>query len=124
MPARRILTAADRVWNRACYREGSGLRDGDRALGALLLVNGYIMNGGVTHAFDLEPDALAEGIAGYEFFGLHDLVDIIKSYRGDEEECNARYYALEGRGGNRVVDAFKAMFEQHPEWFAPVGADD
>lgn len=118
---RRQLTDADRVWNRACYREGANLREGDRALGALLLVNGYIMNGGVGHAFDLESAELAEGIAGYEYFGLHDLVAVIKPHSGEEEaEYDARYYALEGRGGHRIQDAFREMYSRHPERFAPV----
>jgi len=51
MPARRKLTDADRVWNRACYREGTDLREGDLALAALIRVDGYIQNGGVGHAF-------------------------------------------------------------------------
>ena len=125
MPARRQLTAADHVWNRACYREGENLREGDRALGALLVVNGYIMNGGVGHAFDLDPAELAEGIAGFKYFGLHDLVAIIKPHGGeDENDYNTRYYALEGRGGNRVREAFDLMFRLHPERFAPLSTPE
>lgn len=123
MPRRLQLTDADRVWNRACYREGTDLRDGDRALGALLLVNGYIQNGGVGHAFDLDPSELKEGIAGFGFFGLHDLAAIIKPHRGDDEhEYNSRYYALDGHGGNRIREAFDEMFSRHPERFAPIGS--
>ena len=40
MPRRLQLTDADRVWNRACYREGTDLRDGDR----------QVRGGGVPHA--------------------------------------------------------------------------
>ena len=81
------------VWNRACYREGKSLRKGDVALGALLLVYGYIMNGSVTHAFDLSPEELADGIAGYRFFDLDELAAVIKPHRGEEEaEYNKRYY--------------------------------
>jgi hypothetical protein len=70
--------AESRVWNRAIDQEGPDLREGDRALGALLLVNGYIQNGGVGHAFDLTPDELAEGIKGYEYFGSHEMAEVIK----------------------------------------------
>src|SRR5258708_2276929 len=119
MPARRQLTDADRVWNRACYREGSDLREGDRALGALLLVDGYIQNGGVGHAFDLTPQELAEGIQGYKFFGLEELAAIIKPHRGEEEaEYNARYYQFTKRPC-RIWAKFEEFFREHPERFAP-----
>jgi hypothetical protein len=120
MPARRKLTDADRVWNRACYREGAGLREGDLALGALLLVDGYVQNGGVCHAFDLADDELAKGIKGYEFFGLHELVAIIKPHRGDEEaQFNARYYAFTKRPC-QIRAKVEAMYKEHPERFAPI----
>ncbi|HEY7116521.1 MAG TPA: hypothetical protein VH475_08045 [Tepidisphaeraceae bacterium] len=121
MPARRLLTDADRVWNRACYREGTNRREGDLALGALLLVDGYIQNGGVTHAFDLTPEELAEGIIGYEFFGLHEMAAVIKPHRGEQEaEFNKRYHAFT-RGDNLIIKKFQQMFREHPERFAPVG---
>jgi hypothetical protein len=114
------MTDADRVWNRAAYREGADLRHGDRALGALLLVDGYIQNGGVCHAFDLTAEELGEGIAGYEFFGLHDLVAIIKPHDGEDEgEYNKRYYESVNRD-IRVRERFEEMFRQHPERFAPL----
>jgi len=121
MPARRKLTDADRVWNRACYREGTDLREGDLALAALIRVDGYIQNGGVGHAFDLTPEELAEGIKGYEFFGLHELAAVIKPHRGEEEaELNKRYYRFTGRD-NLIIAKFREMFREHPERFAPLG---
>ncbi|HEY7116807.1 MAG TPA: hypothetical protein VH475_09485 [Tepidisphaeraceae bacterium] len=120
MPARRQLTDADRVWNRACYREGANLREGDLALGALLLVDGYIQNGGVGHAFDLPPHELAEGIKGYEYFGLHEMAAVIKPHRGEEEaQYDARYYAFTGRP-DQIRAKFEAMYSEHPERFAPI----
>jgi hypothetical protein len=121
MTVRRLLTDADHVWNRACYREGSNFREGDRALGALLLVDGYIQNGGVGHAFDLTPEELNEGIEGYKFFGLNELAAIIKPHRGEEEaDYNARYYAFTKRP-NQIRAKFDAMYREHPERFAPLG---
>lgn len=122
MAFKRQLTDAQRVWNRACFHDGHDLREGDRALEAVLLVNGYIFNGGVGHAFDLEPEQLARGIAGYEYFGLHDLVAIIKPHRGEDEHVyNTRYYELDGRRGKgRIMEAFEKMFQEHPERFAPL----
>jgi hypothetical protein len=121
MTVRRQLTDADRVWNRACYREGTNLREGDRALGSLLLVHGYIQNGGVGHAFDLTPEELKEGIKGYKFFGLDELAAVIKRHSGEEEAVyNARYYAFTKRP-NEIRAKFEAMYREHPERFAPVG---
>jgi hypothetical protein len=119
MPARRQMTDANHVWNRACYREGTNLREGDFALRALLLVDGCIQNGGVAHAFDLTPDELTEGIRGYEFFGLHEMADVIKAYCGDEEESNSRYYHFT-RDQCMITKKFEEMFREHPERFAPL----
>jgi len=121
MPARRKLTDADQVWNRACYREGNHLREADTALGALLLVHGYIMNGGVCHAFDLDPEELTEGLKGYTYFALHDLHAIIMPHEGDKEgEYNTRYYDFFRGQKDPIVDRFNQMFRDHPERFAPL----
>jgi len=118
---RRKLTDADRVWNRACYREGTELHEGDLALGALLLVDGYIQNGGVGHAFDLGPEELAAGLAGYKYFGLHELAALITPHPGEQEvEYNRRYYEFTNRD-NAINAKFEEMFREHPERFAPLG---
>jgi hypothetical protein len=118
--ALRRLSEADRVWNRACFREGNNLREGDVALGALLVVHGYIMNGGVGHAYDLDPDELAAGVGGYKFFGLDDLVAVIKAHGGkDESKYDARYHELAGQD-NLIVRRFEEMFRKNPEKFAPL----
>jgi hypothetical protein len=123
MPARRQLTDADRVWDRACYREESNLREGDFALAALILIDGYIQNGGVGHAFDLTPDELAEGIKGYECFGLREMAEIIKPRRGEQEAYyNSRYYRFT-RGEDMIIKKFQEMFREHPERFAPLGEE-
>ena len=57
----RMLSDADRIWNRACFGkpDGSALR-GDRALAALLLFHKLAMNGGLLHPFEcLLPRELA-----------------------------------------------------------------
>jgi hypothetical protein len=70
------------VWNRAldAYRGCENLGRGDRALAALLLAHGQVMNGGVFHTIEtmqrddladfFRKDALDKAVAGYEFFGL------------------------------------------------------
>lgn len=83
------LSKAARVWNRACSTgDDSSLHAGDRALRNLLLVHGYVMNGGVFHALDcLSREELAAGVAGYRFFGFDELAALIQSSpsAGDEE---------------------------------------
>lgn len=114
-------TDADRVWNRACYCEGTDLREGDLALAALILVDAFIQNGGVGNAFELTPEQLAEGIKGYAFFGLGEMAAIIKPHRGEEEaEYNKRYYRFTAPD-NLIMKRFRRMYREHPERFAPIG---
>ena len=122
MPANRPFTDSERrVWNRAIRQDGPDLREGDRALGALLHVDGYIQNGGVGHAFDLPPAELAEGIKGYEYFGLHEMAEVIKPHRGEEEREVDRSYYRFTRGECQIIKKFQQMLQEHPERFAPLG---
>jgi hypothetical protein len=123
MPARRVLTEADHVWNRACHRTGDNLHEGDRALGASLIVHGYLVNGGVAHAaLDISAGELAAGIAGYIFFGLDELASIIQRFvaaaddaRGDGD---ARYFRV---AGPAIREHFNAIFASRPYEFYAVG---
>src|SRR5690349_4793022 len=120
MAARPQLTPSELVWNRACGFDSAGFREGDLALAAVILVDGYIQNGGVGHAFDLTPEELAAGIAGFEYFGLHEMATIIRPHKGlDEAEHNRRYYAF-SRPVNHIRVKFNEMFRDHPERFAPL----
>ena len=48
------LSLADQIWNRAALESGGpAAREGDRALAALLLAHGMVMNGGVGHALEV-----------------------------------------------------------------------
>jgi hypothetical protein len=90
-------------------------------LAALLHVDGYISNGGVGHAFDLPPEELAEGIKGYEYFGLHEMAAIITCYRDeDSHEYDDRYYQFSCRPASLIQKTFRQMFQEHPERFAPL----
>ena len=121
MHPKRKLTDADHVWNRACRREGTTLREGDRALGALLLVHGYIMNGGVCHAFDLTTKELADGIKGYQYFRLDELVAIIKPHDGEKEaDYNRRYYDFFRDRNDPIRERFREVLRERPERFAPL----
>jgi hypothetical protein len=71
------LSTADRVWNRAALDAGgSPPREGDRALAALLLAHGMIMNGGVDHAVEaLSAEELAAFDSVPYAFALIELVE-------------------------------------------------
>ena len=74
-----MLDDADVIWNRACdpFAQLSGT--GDRALQAVLLVHGMVMNGGVEHAVEsLSADELRAGTSGFEYLGLGDVGDVLR----------------------------------------------
>jgi hypothetical protein len=76
------LTSADLIWNRACEGGGPNPSRGDSALAALLSAHGLTMNGGVLHAVEcLTPSELSDAKAGYCFFGLDSVADLMSRAR-------------------------------------------
>jgi hypothetical protein len=88
------MTEANRVWNRAALEEGGRApREGDRALAALLLAHGMVMNGGVQHATEaLSADEMAAAAAGFRYFS----------------------------SDSRLVSRFEVVFADRPSAFAPL----
>ena len=94
---------ADQVWNRAALESGGASpQAGDRALAALLLVHGLVMNGGVHHALEcVQPSELNAAVEGFSFFGLDDVAAFFHQSAIDpmlyawtdenEVEANRRY---------------------------------
>jgi len=132
------FTEADRVWNRAC---GQGDCDnpgvGDSALAALLAFHGVAMNGGVLHALEACSGVdIGAATAGYRFFGLAEVANVIEAAlaelqeiqaRGDDpEEIDRLEPALEDRYATHVpadqtlVDAFERVFERRRDDFQPI----
>jgi hypothetical protein len=120
---------ADRIWNRAALeRGGASPREGDRALAALLLVHGLVMNGGVHHAIEcVDAAELAAAAAGYAFFGLDEVSALFRGGAGDpstwtaasEVETDRRYRAVIPDDGS--LDArFQQALRERPWQFAPV----
>jgi hypothetical protein len=74
------VTDADLVWNRAALENGGeNPLDGDRALAALLLAHGLVMNGGVRHACSaLDSEELRAAVSGYRFFGFKDVGSLLE----------------------------------------------
>lgn len=125
------LSLADRVWNRAALESGGReSKAGDRALAALLLAHGLVMNGGVHHALETLSEGELEAAAdGYAFFGCDDVCRFLRGASEDPVLCqwteatepiaNARYSQM-------VLDdaylsrAFERVFAERPGDFAAV----
>jgi hypothetical protein len=114
------LKPSDRVWNRAALRENpESWLPGDRALAALLLAHGHVMNGGVFHAIELlSEDELDEAIAGYQFFGLDSVQKVFvhaKDMARKGEEIGP-YEAVFNSDYQKLIPSDAALgfaFEQH-----------
>lgn len=119
------LSMANQVWNRAAMESGgSKACEGDRALSALLLAHGMVMNGGVGHALEvLSLDELAAAARGYRFFGLNDVATLLEhSINANDEElerADARYAALIPTD-QTLADRFEALYRATPHAFASI----
>jgi hypothetical protein len=74
------MEIAHQVWNRACHDWRLKNRaPGDRALAAVLLAHGCVMNGGVLHAVEecLDQAQLDAAMSGYTYFGLAAVAEIL-----------------------------------------------
>ena len=128
-------SVADRIWNRAVLEsdpaDSVDLMDGDRALRALLLAHGLIMNGGVFHCVHevLSESELEAAIEGYAYFELHDASATLRDAAVIEEpwaepqeqaslDADARYAAAIPTDA-AVVERFEFRLAAHPEDFAP-----
>lgn len=110
-----------RVWNRAALESGGAEpREGDRALAALLLAHGLVMNGGVHHAVEvLSEDEIRAAISGFGFFSLAAVGRLFEEAKTlDEEAANQRYWAL--IPDDEAIDRrFRVVFLSSPDAFAP-----
>jgi hypothetical protein len=81
------------------------------------------MNGGVVHAIEaLEPTELADAIAGFRYFGLPAVAEILAESPDDSEETEERLdsaYAEEVPDDSTLVDAFRLRLARFPDTFAP-----
>jgi hypothetical protein len=139
------LSDADRVWNRATqWDRPTPTEPGDRALKAVLRVDGQIMNGGLESALEyIEPEEVAAAADGFAFFGRNDLADLLRSALGTfpdgapPRDQDAREDALMALGdaarerlddldseynntatSELLTEIFEAHYHAHPEDFA------
>lgn len=116
---------ADEIWNRAAMERG-GLdpRPGDRALAALLLAHGMVMNGGVQHAVEaLAENDLRNAIAGFRFFQLVEAACLLERAAVvtplDEDTLDHQYTKIIPND-SFLFQCFVAKLQHSPEVFAAV----
>lgn len=124
------MTIADEIWNRALAEPADELGPGDRALAAMLLVHGLVMNGGVHHALEsVDADEWSAAIAGYAYFGCDDVAAFFRGAGNDpmltawtdetEMSANERYETLVPNDAH-LVARFEDVFRERGDQFAPV----
>jgi hypothetical protein len=78
------------IWNRALANwHAADLAVGDRALAAMLLTHGLVMNGGVLDAVEkMDESQLAAGKSGYRFFGYEEVAGLLSQAKETLEKMN------------------------------------
>jgi hypothetical protein len=126
----RLFGREARIWNRSLEPGASNLGPGDRALGAVLWVDGLVANGGVHHALEIvvsaELDAAADGFA---YFGLNDIAELLRRRRSDpvlatwteetETIADELYWSMMG-DGDAIARQFQRLLRERPKDFAPL----
>lgn len=118
------------IWNRAAIeRGGQTPGNGDKALAALLLAHGLVMNGGVLDAVEALGDELAAACNGYRFYGFENAASLLEGARvfsdedqeEREENLNLTYSKAIPDDGV-ILNRFRAHFATHPELYSSIGS--
>jgi hypothetical protein len=129
------LSRADAIWNRACDVNVTASSPGDRALAALIVLHGLVMNGGVLHAVECHgTQELADAMAGYRFFEFddvailltdakslteaHDIYNLPDDFDSAYDDFDKRYVTLI-RDDDALFARFAAYLLRNPSDFAP-----
>ncbi|WP_353066945.1 hypothetical protein [Arcanobacterium hippocoleae] len=122
------MSSADDIWNRAVDGEGDGV--GDKMLGAVLLLDGMIQNGGMANALDdlLEEGEILAGVAGFRYFGLNVVADLVlEIYQAIsdganveelEETRDGEYYEI--CDADAITAVFRKKLAEDPTAFSPL----
>ncbi|WIM93542.1 hypothetical protein ACTOB_005523 [Actinoplanes oblitus] len=116
----------DKVWNRACADDGTGV--GDRHLSRLLQVHGVLLHSGAAvTAGRFAPAELLAAAASAEYFGLHGLGRLLRDIpaaaisRQDEQRLDDEFRDLDP-DGLMIPAAFEAHYPEARDDFDPVAA--
>ena len=116
------------IWNRAAIELGGpnpGI--GDRALAAVLLAHGAVMNGGVAHAIELlSKEELAAAISGFNYFALPAAAQALSvPFPSQDETLNAadQDYWRAVPNDDTLLHAFRLNLLSTPEAYAPTLSD-
>ncbi|GAA4610011.1 hypothetical protein BJY16_007628 [Actinoplanes octamycinicus] len=116
----------DRVWNRACAHDGTGL--GDQHLSRLLQVHGVLLHSGAAvTAGRFSPAELLAAASSAEYFGLYSLARLLRDIpaaaisRLDEQRLDDEYRDLDP-DGLMIPAAFEAHYPEARDDFDPVTA--
>lgn len=120
-----MLSRQGQIWSRAALEAGGEApREGDSALASLLQAHGLVMNGGVVHAQEsLGQAKLADAVAGFRYFGLSVVAEVLSHPPDDSEETEERLNAAYWKAvpdDSILAHAFRVKLLQFPEAFAPV----
>ena len=116
------------IWNRAATEAGGpNPAVGDRALAAVLLAHGAVMNGGVEHAIQsLSSEELLSAISGFNYFGLPAAAQAISSPSTSTDEAldaADRDYWRAVPSDDTLLHAFRLHLLSNPEAYAPTLSD-
>ena len=113
------------IWNRAATDYGGPTpAAGDRALAAVLLAHGIVMNGGVAHAREvLSQEQLTAAVSGFHYFGIPAAAEALSQSLADTDEASdaadqAYWHAVPG--DDMLGRAFRNKLLSAPEAFAPI----
>jgi hypothetical protein len=129
--AKKQLSKADTIWNRAALDSGGKKpAKGDKMLAALLYAHGEVMNGGVLNAVEILDDTeLAAAMAGYRFFSLTSIAELLSRANnlsrtdtdlGRHEASLDAVYMRHIPSDSSVCQLFEQHLADKPSDFAPV----
>jgi hypothetical protein len=118
---------SDKIWNRALDPAGASLREGDKALGAMLRFHNEAMSAGVLHAIGyFSPEERAAAQHGYRLYGFDAVAELISTPIDDDadpddledldDELDDAYAAAIPLD-DTIVQAFEAHLASHPQMY-------
>ena len=115
------LSAADRVWNRACDYDFQPRRNGDRLLKAAIVFDGLTANGGLTLSLDTSRHNEAlEAVTALHRFGLARAARVVeRALAVNDEQAREKMTDEYYEAAASLDAAFARYYAEHPDEFDP-----